>query len=280
MKNPTSLRARFRELRIASSPTRRRSATLGVAVVGAVALLSAAPMPAEDEAVDVDGARALVQKYVETRRLISREKSEWALGKELLLDRIGIVEREIESLRAKIEEADAQIVDADAKRAEMVAENDRLKAATVEYERAAAELEGKTRRLLPRLPPPLLERLSPLSQRLPADSEETDALLTDRYANVLGILDAVDKWNRDVTLTSEVRDLGEGTLAEVKALYVGIGAAFYTTADGTAAGSGSSSEDGWSWTRLDEAAPAIARAIAILNNEQMAGFVQLPIVIQ
>jgi hypothetical protein len=66
----------------------------------------------------------------------------------------------------------------------------------------------------------------------------------------------------------------------VTALYVGIGQGYYATADGKAAGIGSSTPEGWVWTAANDAAPRISQAIAILKNEQAASFVQLPAEIQ
>ncbi len=87
----------------------------------------------------------------------------------------------------------------------------------------------------------------------------------------------VNKFNREITVTSEVRELPDGTSAEVTALYVGISTAYYVSRDGSAAGMGTASPDGWVWTPANDDAAQIAKAIAILKNEQVASFVKLPI---
>jgi hypothetical protein len=66
----------------------------------------------------------------------------------------------------------------------------------------------------------------------------------------------------------------------VTALYVGLGQAYYVSANGTMAGVGRPSENGWSWEPSNDAADEITDAIAILKNEKVASFVPLPIKVQ
>jgi FtsZ-binding cell division protein ZapB len=239
--------------------------------------LCAMPFVAAAAGSDVDGVRAALEKWVETRKVISAEKRDWALGKEMLNERIELVQQEIDSLKEKISDAEESISEADKKRAELVEQNDALKNVSASLDDTVLELEDNTRRLLKRLPDPLRERVKPLSQRLPEDPEETKLSLAERFQNVIGILNEVNKFNREITMTSEVRTLPDGSSAEVTALYVGIGQGYYATADGKAAGIGSSAPEGWRWTAANDAGPQISQAIAILKNEQVAAFVQLPV---
>ena len=63
-------------------------------------------------------------------------------------------------------------------------------------------------------------------------------------------------------------------------MYLGIGLAYYVNNGGTIAGVGTSTPDGWTWKSVNDAAPEIEKAIAILKNEMSADFVKLPIEIQ
>ncbi|MCG8432352.1 MAG: DUF3450 domain-containing protein, partial [Candidatus Omnitrophica bacterium] len=111
----------------------------------------------------------------------------------------------------------------------------------------------------------------------PERPDETKLSLGERFQNIVGVLNEVSKFNREITLASEVRNLPDGTSAEVTTIYVGIGKAYYVNNKGDIAGIGSASENGWRWRTANEAAPEIARAIAILKNEQAAAFTQLPV---
>lgn len=232
------------------------------------------------EPQDVDGVRAALEKWVESRKVISQEQREWTLSKEMLNERVDLVQQEIDSLKGKISEAEESIGEADKKRAGLVEENEKLKEASASLNETVLTLEQNTLQLLTRLPDPIRERVKPLSQRVPEKVEETKLSLAERFQNIVGILNEVNKFSREITLTSEVRSLSDGSSAEVTALYVGIGQAYYASADGKLAGIGTAGPDGWVWQSANDAAPQIMEVIAILKNEQVATFVQLPVEIK
>jgi FtsZ-binding cell division protein ZapB len=224
--------------------------------------------------------RAVIEKWIETQRIISQEKRDLVLAREMLNERIALVQREIESLKNKISEANASVAESDRKRTSMVDENDSLKQATAGLGSILSNMEGRVRHMIARLPDPIRERIKPLSQRLPNDSEQTKQSTSERFQNIVGILNEVDKFSRDISATSEVRTLADGSSVEVAVLYLGIGQAFYTSSDTTIAGTGTASDTVWTWQPNNPAAVKIAEAIAILKNEKVASFVQLPVEIK
>ncbi len=260
---------------------RYRTTTWYIALAGI--LLSVISLPSSGNATEpqnVDGVRAGLEKWVETRKVISQEQRDWKLGQEMLNERVDLVQREVDSLKSKISEAQQSISDADKKRAGLITENDKLKEAAAGLAESMVALEIRTRTLLKNLPDPIRERVKPLSQRLPENTGETKLSFSERFQNIVGILNEINKFNREVTMTSEVRTLPDGSSAEVTALYVGVGQAYYVSGDGKHAGTGTSSTDGWVWTPDNRIAPQVAEAIAILKNEQVAAFVQLPVEIR
>ena len=258
---------------------RERWAVVGALVLSMGLLSSAQSIDGgtDNEQGDVEDVRSVLEKWVETRRVISKERRDWRLGRQVLEDRIRLVKREIEALRTRIGEAEASIAEADEKRAGLVEENEQLKRSSAALDGTVEELERRTTELLARVPDPVRERVRPLSQRFPEDPDETKLSLAQRFQNVVGVLNEVNKAHREVTVASEVRTIRGGLTAEVAAIYLGIGQGYYVSTNGDAAGVGSSSADGWTWTPADDAAAEIARAIAILKNEQIAEFVRLPI---
>lgn len=226
---------------------------------------------------DVDNTRKALEKWVETRRLIAEEKRDWALGREMLQQRIELVKHEIASLRDKIREAEESIGEAEKKRADLVETNDKLKVASDQLNETVIAMENRTRELLQRLPESIRSDVKPLSQQFPENPEESKLSLGIRFQNVVGVLNHLNKRNRDITVTSEVRGLPGGTSAEVTTLYVGIGQAYYVSADATLAGVGTATDNGWVWAPVNEIAPQVAQAIAILKNEKVASFVRLPL---
>jgi len=249
--------------------------TLSAAALGTLSLTALAADPVGQNIIE--GARSALDRWVETRKLISQEQRDWTLGRELLQDRIGMIEREIQSLRERLAEAQKNISGADVKRDELVAESDALKALGAEREAVVASLESRVQALLPRLPEPLKRMLEPLTRLLPAPDAATKPALAERYRNAIGILNEVNKFNRTITVASEVREIAGGSSVEVTTVYVGIGAAYYVGSKGTIAGVGSAGENGWTWSPANEAAPTIASMVRILANEDVATFVKLPL---
>lgn len=235
---------------------------------------AASPATTEDTA---GNARAALEKWVDTHRILSKEKRDWATGREVLEDRIALVKREIETLRAKVQDADKNIADTETKKDEVVRDNEKLKAASASLIDSIGGFEKRTMELLKRLPDPLREKLKPLSQRVPEDAAATKLSLGERFANVVGLLNEVTKANREISLLNEVRDIGGGRTAEVTVMYVGLAQAYYVTAKGDAAGVGTPSPTGFTWQSANDLAPRIAEAIAIFKNEKVAAFVQLPV---
>lgn len=231
-------------------------------------------------AEDTSETRAALEKWVEIQRVISQEKRDLALAKEMLRERIQLVEREIENLRDKIAEAEASIAEANRKRDEIDRDNDALQQTIGSLLDTLVSLEVQTRRLVPRLPEPLRERVKPLSQRLPDASGETVLSVSERFQNVIGLLNEVNKFNQSITTVREIRALPDGTSAEVTAVYLGLGQASYSGANGRIAGVGVPSDQGWVWKPADHAAGAIAQVVAILNNEHVAAFVQVPVTLE
>ena len=263
-----------------SDIVRQRSVIGTLLLTSAICLLSSGAIFADMTDGDVDKTRAALEKWVETRRIISQEKRDFELGREMLTERIELVQREIESLRGKIGEADKSITEADKKRAELLEENEKLKEASASLSGTVIKLEARIKEFLKRLPDPIRERVKPLSQRFPENPDETKLSLGERFQNIVGVLNEVNKFNREITVTSEVRKLPDGTSAQVTALYIGIGQAYYVNGKRDVAGIGTASPEGWVWTPANKAAAGIAKAIAILKNETEAAFVQLPIEIQ
>ena len=255
-----------------------RTLVVVAAVVLAVGSVSAQSGRAEGEVLD--STRSTVAKWVETQQIISKEKKDWQLGKEVLLQRIALIENEIKSLEEKTAETRKAIGEADVTRSELASRNEQLKTAAASLYDRIGPLEQKTRGLLATLPEPLQERVAPLSQRMPDDPANTEVSLSERFQNVIGILNEVNKFNRDITVTNELRELPGGSMAEVTVVYVGLGQAYYVTSGGDGAGVGRPAAEGWEWTAANHLAPEISRTVEILKNAQPPAFVPLPVEIR
>ncbi len=252
----------------------------GLTVLVAAIVGSSTVISADSNAAAIDKTRATLEQWVQTQRVISQERKDWALAREILGQKIDLVQREIESLQGKIKDANTSIADADTKRAELIKDNDKLKDASSALSKTLVTLEDRIKRLTRRLPDPIRERIKPLSQRIPDKPDQTNLSISERFQNIVGILNEVDKFNRDITVTSEVRNLPDGSSVEVATLYIGIGQAYYVGAKGTVAGSGIPTDQGWAWKPNNQFAPQISELIAIFKNEKAASFVRVPVEIR
>lgn len=265
-------------IRNQSKPAARLVLFLSIAIVFLVS--SGSKSDEGESSNNIEITRTALEKWVETQRVISQERRDWQLGREILDERIELVQREIDSLHKKISDAEESIAEADKKRAEMIEENEKLRKASELLVGILVSLEENTEQLVKRLPDPIRERIKPLSQRLPEEKGKSKLSIAERFQNVVGILNEIDKFNREISVTSEVRTLPDGRSVEVTALYIGIGQAYYASGNGDIAGIGTATKDGWVWKQANEAAPQIADAIAIHKNEKSASFVQLPVTIE
>jgi hypothetical protein len=259
----------------------RARTTIRRAVILAAAFLLCAGTPAPSQGLDAVGDnQALLSRWIETRRAISKEKQEWVVGRDLLQNQIDVRQREIEAMRAKIAQARASLSEADRKREELVLGHEAQLATSEALARSVSELEARTLALLSKLPASVRDKVKPLSQAITMNPDQAARGLGLRFQNVVGILNFLDKAQREVNVTSEVRPLDDGSSAEVTALYLGLGQAYYVGMNGTIGGLGHAGPTGWTWTARNESAKAISDAIATHKGEQVARFILLPLVLR
>ena len=101
-----------------------RSAAVGLALASSAWLVSRADA---GDGAKIDEARGALERWVETRKIISKEERDFALSKEILQDRIALVERDIESVKVKIAEAQTTIAETDKKKDSVALANELLK---------------------------------------------------------------------------------------------------------------------------------------------------------
>lgn len=246
-------------------------------------VFAAGTLSAQSSVLDT---RKALAEYVEAKRTISAEREAWRLGKQTLQAQMEVVQREIALLDKRITDAQASIAEAGKKFGKLAKERDEREQVSKVLVARIATLEERTASILPRVPGPLARNIEPISQRLPQNDEQRDKLsLSVRYQNVIGVLNAIDKWNRQVTLKNELRELGSGQSVAVDVLYIGLGQGYYVGGKGkdgkaTIGGVGIVGPDGWQWRPNNEMAPAIQRAVSIYKNEGLAKLVRLPVQIR
>lgn len=227
----------------------------------------------------LEETRLTMDKWIETQQIISRERKDWQQGREILLGRLELIKKEVATLEEKTGQAEAGVTEASKKRSDLIAENDQLKAASTLLTEAVTGMEGDVRLLFKTLSEPVQAKLQPLYQRIPEDTAKTRVSAAERFQNVLGILNELNKMNNEITVSYEVHHLADGKPSEVKAMYVGLAQAYYVSARGEG-GIGRPTGDGWKWEPSKAVASEVLVALEILEGKRTPDFVHLPVKLQ
>jgi septal ring factor EnvC (AmiA/AmiB activator) len=229
----------------------------------------------------IEDTRNVLGEWVETRQIISQERSEWQTEKAILTDTVDLLSNELERLEQQIADLEASATVADEERAELTAQRDALSAGSNAVLQNIGELEIQLREIAAQLPAPLVDKIKPLTRRLPDAPENTKLSLGERVQNVVGILSQAGKFNSTMTLTSETQELDNGKRIQVSTLYWGNAIAYFVDDSGAYAGYGTPGDDGWEWTQLDEAGAAIRELLAVYDgSSDSIKFVEVPARIQ
>jgi hypothetical protein len=252
-------------------------------VIGASALvlLAAAPRPSHAEG-EVDGFRAKLEKWVETRQLISEEESEWEAEEETLRATRDLLREQKKDLQAAGAEVEEAATEADEERRELLLRRGEFQRANRAVEDEIRRLEEEVLALAPRLPQPLQERLEPLLVQIPDDPEGTEQPLGQRLVNVLGALSQTDKWNGTANLVGETRAVGGSEQkVQIRTLYWGLGQGIYVAAQGRTAGVARPGPDGWEFLDDDSLTDDAEQLLDIYEgNIDAIEFVELPVEIR
>lgn len=244
-----------------------------IAVLIALAALIAPRGTAQPEAAD--RAQAL-ERWMEARLLLSKEREDWRVQRTILQDRIELLEREIASLREKTEAAASEMKKTDEQMESLLARRDALKSAITNLLPALAATEARVLSLLARVPAPVAERLDPLSRRVPRTPDATRAGAGERFQNVVGILNELNKASREILVVGEVRELPGGERAEVTTMYLGFAQALYSNEKGGLGGIGHPGPNGWTWEAHDARAADFAASLGVYRNEKPAAYISIP----
>jgi hypothetical protein len=256
------------------NPTGVRKTTLALL---AILILGPAGPASEPGSVNLPEMRRVLDRWIEVRQLISREESQAAEQLTLLEGRVALLRDQVKAVEERVADTRGQIEDVDRRWKELVATDEQLDEALASSRSRLRTLEIGIRGLLAAMPQVLRDRVQALSQQIPNDPETTRLGLATRYQNLIGVLTAMGNFNSEVTVTTEVRDLGGAEAMEVKVVYFGLGQAYFCNRDATVGGVGVPSAEGWIWERRDEIAEAVSITIARYMNDIPAAYEALPV---
>lgn len=233
--------------------------------------LATVSVPAQEAPADL--VQSKLEKWVETKKAISKEKSDWEAKKATLKDLNEIRLTEIQQLGEFVEAAETRIAEIDEKRSAFSGEDKKLKTWRRELTNETAALETELRPLLNRLPPPLREKVAESAERVEASGSDTP--LQTRVRDVLLILQAVMEFQNTVTVDGDVREVG-GERREIDILYLGLSGAWFCDRTGSYGGVGKVTADGWQWVEDKRVAAAVRKTIDVHRRDLPPELVKLP----
>lgn len=232
------------------------------------------------QANTIQDTRAALDQWAETQRILSETKNNWEFEKSILQDSEAFLSSESARLDDILKNLDERKTAADEERSTLANEKEVLSAASAVVNKKIGLLETKVKAVVKTFPEPLVDRIKPLIRRLPDDPNQTKLTLGERVQNIVGILSQADKFNGSITHTSESREIeGSGTI-EVRTIYWGLAGAYFVDAAGVYAGVGFPEEDGWTWSPVEGAGPAIKRLLDVYEGTGEIQFVEVPARIQ
>ncbi len=251
-----------------------------IAALAATALVAGGAV-AQTNGAEIEGFRTQIEKWVETRQIISEEKSDWEVERETLRATRDLLEQEKTALEAEIQELSESSTAADDERNDLLLRRGESQRAGQVLEQEIRGMEEQVLALAPQLPKPLQKKLEPLLVQIPDDPQSTRLGLGQRLMNVLGVLAQAEKFNGTATFVGETRAVGGEQKVQVRTLYWGLGQAFYVDAQGEASGVGRPGPDGWVFSDDSDLADDTALLLDIYEgNVDTIEFVELPVEIR
>lgn len=228
----------------------------------------------------LEDTRSSLEKWLETRQLISQTRSDWQSDKEIMEQTVALYERELKAIDEQMSKVSTNDSQVDKERAEAEALLKTSNEALAAAKEFATGLEARIQKLVPQLPAPLQDILKKDLARLPADPANTKMLAAERVQILVGLLNEIDKFNNALNVFSERRKNAQGEEVAVETVYVGLGAAYFVNDSGDFAGLGTPGAKGWEWTLQPELAPTVKAVVKIYRNERTAQFITLPVAIR
>lgn len=225
-------------------------------------------------------SKAALAKWMQGQQIISKELAEWATAKDIFNDRVELTKGQLEAVEEKLKGVEEEISKADKAKVEAIKRKDELLAATETLRKELPGLEDAVRDRHNLLPIPFQDKVAPIFQRIPTDPATTKISLAERYQNVIGILNEVNKLNNEITVVSEIRLLADGKPTEVQTIYLGLAQAYYLSMKGDAAGIGKPGAKGWEWTPRNELTKSLKDVIAVMNAKTKPHFIAIPASVQ
>ncbi len=243
-------------------------------------LMSVLTVTAATAQTYIESTTSKFEQWVETQRIISEEKADWAYEQEILADRRELLQTELENLQQRIKDIESGITSSDEAKVALRDEKEEIDNLLEIVRLRVINLEKRLNLLMPRLPKPLKDDLSEIITRVPENPEESDASTYARLQNILFLLKQMAKFNGNTTYKIETHTLPDGKEAQLDVLYWGLAGAYFADADRTYAGVMVPGPDGWVKREFIADAAVIGKLIDVSQGNADEEFANVPVSVQ
>jgi hypothetical protein len=226
---------------------------------------------------EVKETQQIIEEWIDTEHLISKESSLWKSEKAALLDLQSALSEELSTLKEKLKRSEEEASGADQQRSDLMERKEKAEEATQALFRGLQKVEKKVDEIFSLLPTPLAERLSPFREKLNAGPKQARLTLRQRVETLVSLMQAVQLFHRTVSLERQEFTLNDDKSREFMVLYFGLGIAYFVNESGTVSGYGTPSTSGWKWVRKDSIAREVTTGVHMMNNRAMPRFLNLPV---
>ena len=272
----------FKNLLIERSALIERGKHFGVVLanslaISSVLILSTPSVNANEltQASSLTQADRLTQQWLDTDRQTSHLVTSWQRQKPVLNQRLTLLAAEKKQLEGILKQGQDSQEDVTIKRTELLQQQSRLEQQQTELTNKLTLLDGQIERMFALLPPPLKNKWQQEQAALPEEPQSSDALqlALAKLSSLMDFQQRISVHEAPISITGE-------DAVMVKQLYLGVGAAWFVSADGKLKGRGYAKDNTWTWVEEQNIdAAEIQKAIEVFERRQQADFVTLPVIL-
>lgn len=227
--------------------------------------------------VNIDDVQTSIERWIDTNRIISETRRDWASEQTLLIQEAKLLELELAELERKGERLAKLNEQAYLERAEAISRNSQYAELMNYLEMKANALERKVLKIVPAFPKPLQDRIASSMVKIGVRPEDEKQMsVSARMQALVSIISETEKFNHELTLVHEMRTVEAGKPVQVRVLYWGLAGAYAVSPSGEIAQVGHPGFEGWIWEDQPGFALQIAQLIRIREGTIEAEFIQSP----
>jgi len=157
----------------------------------------------------IEDSRNVLGELIEVKKQIATESNEWETEKEIILDTIETLERQIEASETRLEEIEDNTTSDEEKRAELQSRLQELEEMTSDFDPVISGFEARLRAIRPMLPEPLTDKMDRLLSQLPKEGEAGNRrLINNRAVVVIGIHHEINNFHTSAPAEADDRRAG------------------------------------------------------------------------